>query len=126
MDDDGAVAGLIRKAGQRVVRIDNGNPIDDQPIDIEVRLQRTNRQGPNAVCSLLKWNRRASLADSQQDGPTAQRNRSCIGRLETERHRAVVTNLWRNDVRAVGVQILDVLVRIPVQIHVGLLRTRGM
>ena len=124
MDDDRAVARLIGKAGQRVVRIDDRDAVDEQPVDIQVRLQRTDRQRPDAVGRLLERNRRVAFADRQQDRAAGQRHGARVGRLEPERHRAVVANLGRNDVRAVRIQVLDVLVRVPVQVHVGLLSPR--
>ena len=124
MDDDGAVSRLIGKTGEGIVRIDDGHAVDKQPIDIEVRLQRANRQRPDAVRALLEWNRRVAFADRQQNRTTGQGHRSRISRLETERDRVVVTDLGRNDVGAVGVQVLEVLVRIPVEVHVGLLGMR--
>ena len=121
MHDDRAVARLIGKTGERVVRIHDRDAVDEQPVDIHVRLQRTHRQRPDAVGSLLEWNRRVAFADRQQDRAAGQRHGARVGRLETERDRAVVTHLGRNEVRAVRVQVLDVLVRVPVQVHVSLL-----
>ena len=124
MDDDGAVARLVGKAGERVVRIDDGHAVHEEPVDIEVRLERTHRQRPHAVGRLVERNRRVALPDRQQNRASGQRDGPGVRRLEPERHRPIVANLRRDDVRAVRIQILDVLVRVPVQVDVGLLGPR--
>ena len=125
MDDDGAVTRLIGEPGQRVVRIHDRHAVDEQPVDIQVRLQRTDRQRPDAVGPLLEWNRRVALADREQDRAAGQRHGPRVGRLQPERDRAVVADFRRNEVRAERLQVLGVLVRIPVQVHVGLLGEPG-
>ena len=124
MNDDRAVARLVGKTREGVVRIDDGDAVDEELVDIEVGLQRADRQRPEAVGRLVEWDRRVALTDREQDGTTRQRDRFGVGRLEPERHRSIVANLRRDDVGAVRIQVLDVLVRVPVQIHVGLLCPR--
>ena len=126
VDDDRAVTRLIGKSGQRVVRIHHRHAVHDETIDVEIRLQWADRQRPDAIAALLEWNRRVALADRQEDRTTAQRHRSRVGRPQTERDRAVVTHFGRNQVRAEGSQVLEVLVRIPIQVHVGLLGPRRL
>src|SRR4029450_12745610 len=77
--DNRAVAGLVREPGQRVVRVDDRDTVYEQPVDIEVGFERTDRQRPDALGVLLEGNGRVALSDGQGIGVFAPNVRGSSG-----------------------------------------------
>jgi hypothetical protein len=119
--DDRAVARLIREPGERVAGIDDRDAVDEQLVDVEIGPERSDGESPHAVRPLGERDRGVPLADRQQHRSARQRHGASVRRLQTERDGAVVLDLRREQVRAERKEALRVALRVPVQIHVGLL-----
>ena len=112
-----------RRAG--VVRVGHLHPVHIEMVGIHVRPQRADRQRPNAIVTLRERHGLIGSAQRGENGHADEPHFLRRRRFQPKRDRPVVMHLGRVERRAEGDELLRVLLRVEVEVDVGLLRTRA-
>ena len=119
-NDKDAVGRLSGVAGERIVGVADGDAVDLDAVDVEVRLERPDGEGPEAAVVLYE-RRRFLDVEGGEDRAGRQGHLLCLGRFDAERRGAIVANFRREECRAERNQVRGVFLRIGFEVDVSLL-----
>jgi len=125
VDHQLAVCRLVGKAGQRIIRIGHGDAINDELVHVHVGRDGAESQRPYAIGALGERQRRGGSPERRGDRPPGELHFQGARSADAEGHGAVVADLGRDHVGTVWNQVLRVLLRVPVEIYLGLLGRGG-